>query len=259
MNTSRKIRNALIEDERGFGDLEFAWPAGGMIRGALNEGKSTPINIQVTGKNMAKAAAVASAIRDRVAKVDGVVDARVVQRLNYPEFVVNVDRTKAADLGMTQEDVMQGVNAGAELLDHLQQEEPLDRSVQLTTSDVRRRAIPEKDIKSLETLLDIPHLRAASREPWTVPCGPSPTDHAGRPSRPDLSRYTSSRPSTSRWASRAATSATSPRTSPGSSTISARSTASRRRSSPTARSRGSIRSPSGTWVDGDLDSSTRSG
>ncbi len=32
-------------------DLEFSFDAGGMIRGAMNEGKSTPINIRVTGKN----------------------------------------------------------------------------------------------------------------------------------------------------------------------------------------------------------------
>src|SRR5207244_73194 len=35
----------------GFGDLEFAFDAGGMIRSAMNEGKSTPLNIRITGKN----------------------------------------------------------------------------------------------------------------------------------------------------------------------------------------------------------------
>ena len=51
------------------------------------------------------------AIRGRVARIEGVVDARVIQRLNYPEYVVNVDRAKAADLGLTQEDVMRNVVA----------------------------------------------------------------------------------------------------------------------------------------------------
>ena len=31
--------------------LEFSFDAGGMIRGALNEGKSSPINLQLVGKN----------------------------------------------------------------------------------------------------------------------------------------------------------------------------------------------------------------
>ena len=49
-----------------FSDLEFAFDAGGMIRSAMNEGKSTPINIRVTGKNLAQARAIAEAIRREV-------------------------------------------------------------------------------------------------------------------------------------------------------------------------------------------------
>ena len=47
---------------RGSADLEFAFDAGGMIRAAMNEGKSTPINVRVTGKDQAQARAVAAAI-----------------------------------------------------------------------------------------------------------------------------------------------------------------------------------------------------
>ena len=38
-----------------------------MIRAAMNEGKSTPINIRITGKNLAKARQVAEAILREVA------------------------------------------------------------------------------------------------------------------------------------------------------------------------------------------------
>jgi multidrug efflux pump subunit AcrB len=151
---ANKIRDALAKDG-GFGDLEFAFDTGGMIRGALNEGKSTPINIQVTGKNMAKAAAVASAIRDRVAKVDGVVDARVIQRLNYPEYVVNVDRTKAADLGLNQEDVMKNVVASLNSSISFNKKNFWIDSVSHNQYFVGVQ-YPEKDIVSLETMLDIP-------------------------------------------------------------------------------------------------------
>src|SRR5580704_604162 len=79
-----------------FPELEFAFDAGGMIRGAMNEGKSTPLNVRVRGKDMAKSREVAAAIQREVVKVPGVVDARIIQRLDYPEFVLDVDRTKAA-------------------------------------------------------------------------------------------------------------------------------------------------------------------
>ena len=51
-----KIR-AAVKNEPRFADLEFAFDTGGLIRGALNEGKSTPLNIRVTGKDLAKAGA----------------------------------------------------------------------------------------------------------------------------------------------------------------------------------------------------------
>jgi multidrug efflux pump subunit AcrB len=154
----QKIRSALEEDARTdgrFTDLEFAFDAGGMIRGALNEGKSTPINVRVTGKNMAKAAAVADAIKTEVKKIEGVVDARVIQRLNYPEYVVNVDRTKAADLGLTQEDVMRNVVAALNSSITFNKKNFWIDSVSHNQYFVGVQ-YPEKDITSLETMLDIP-------------------------------------------------------------------------------------------------------
>jgi multidrug efflux pump subunit AcrB len=158
-----KLRAAFAKEKR-FSDLEFAFDTGGLIRGALNEGKSTPLNVRVTGKNLEKAAQVAALIQAEVRRVDGVVDARVIQRQNYPEYIVNVDRTKAADLGMTQQDVMQNVVAA------------LNSSITFNKKnfwiDPRSHnqyfvgvQYPEKDITSIETMLDIPitgNLKAAT-------------------------------------------------------------------------------------------------
>ena len=104
------LRTAFNKDDR-FGDLEFAFDAGGMVRSAMNEGRSTPISIRVTGKNEAVAHKIATAIKNEVKKIDGVVDARVIQRLNYPQYVIKVNRAKAAELGLTQDDVMRNVVA----------------------------------------------------------------------------------------------------------------------------------------------------
>ena len=158
-----KVRAAVSREPR-FANLEFAFDTGGLIRGALNEGKSTPLNIRVTGKDLAKPAQIAAMIKDKVTQIVGVVDARILQRQNYPEFVVNVDRTKAADLGMTQEDVMRNVVAS------------LNSSITFNKKnfwiDPKSHnqyfvgvAYPEKDITSLETMLDIPITGALEAEP----------------------------------------------------------------------------------------------
>src|SRR5260370_13644791 len=78
-----------------FDGLEFAFDAGGMIRGAMNECKSTPINIQISAKNLRKAYQLADAVMKDVKQIDGVADCRILQRLDYPHYVVEVAQAKA--------------------------------------------------------------------------------------------------------------------------------------------------------------------
>ena len=84
---------------------------GGLIRSAMDQGQSTPINIQITTKNLTKAGRVAEQILTDVRGVNGVVDARIIQRLNYPEYILEVDQAKSAALGLTQRDVMENLVA----------------------------------------------------------------------------------------------------------------------------------------------------
>ena len=81
-----ELRHELASSNSQFSDLEFAFDAGGMVRSAMNEGKSTPISIRVTGKDQKTAHRIATAIRNEVKEIDGVVDARIIQRLDYPQY-----------------------------------------------------------------------------------------------------------------------------------------------------------------------------
>ncbi len=92
-----------------FPGVEFAVDTGGMITAALNFGLPSPINIQVEGRRLEVSAPIAEEVRRRVAAVPGAVDVRVQQRLDFPQFKVNVDRVKAAYLGLTNEDVVKNV------------------------------------------------------------------------------------------------------------------------------------------------------
>jgi multidrug efflux pump subunit AcrB len=148
------VRTAVANDAR-FQNMDFGFDAGGLVRGAMNEGKSTPINIRVTGKNQRTARLIAERIREQCLEVDGVVDARIIQRLDYPEFLIDVDRAKAADLGLSQEDIMKNVVAA------------FNSSIQFNKRNFWIDPIggnqyfvgvqyPEDDIKSINTLLNIP-------------------------------------------------------------------------------------------------------
>jgi len=96
----------LFAAESRFADLRFSFDTGGMVSTALNLGASSPIDIQLQGGTTQQAFDVAKRIRDRISGVHGAADVRVQQRLDAPYLVIEVDRKKAADQGLSAESVI---------------------------------------------------------------------------------------------------------------------------------------------------------
>jgi CzcA family heavy metal efflux pump len=71
----------------------------------LNFGLSAPIDIQIVGPDLNGNRALAERMLDEVRYVPGATDARIQQPFNYPKMTVDVDRTRAQSLGLTQKDV----------------------------------------------------------------------------------------------------------------------------------------------------------
>ena len=149
-----RLRTGLTGDPH-FRDLEFAFDAGGMIRSAMNEGKSSPINIRISGKDMPQARSIAESIKHEVVAIDGVVDARIIQRLDYPEYIIEVDRAKVADLKLNQTEVMKNVVAA---LNSSIQFHKKNFWIDPKTKNQYFVGVQyfEEDIDSVETLLDVP-------------------------------------------------------------------------------------------------------
>ena len=136
-----------------FPHVEFAYDTGGMMTAALNFGLPSPIDIQVQGSKLEVLDEIGRAIRDVASEVEGAVDARVAQPFDYPALRINVDRVKAGQFGLTQEDVIKNVAAA------------INSSVNFAPSfwiapngnhyfmGVQYK---ETEIESLDTLLDIP-------------------------------------------------------------------------------------------------------
>jgi multidrug efflux pump subunit AcrB len=135
-------------------DLEFAFDAGGMIRAAMNEGRSTPINVRITTKNLFKARKIAENILAEVKVIDGVVDARIMQRLDYPQYKIEIDPIQASLQHLSQLDVMQNLvavlNSSVQFNKHIFWIDPKTHNQYFVGVQY-----PEKDIASLETLLDV--------------------------------------------------------------------------------------------------------
>jgi multidrug efflux pump subunit AcrB len=75
----------------------------------LNFGLSSPIDIQIVGQNLYGNRALAERMLDEVRHVPGAVDARIQQPFDLPNMTVNVDRTRAAAVGLSQANVAQSI------------------------------------------------------------------------------------------------------------------------------------------------------
>ncbi|HEC43661.1 MAG TPA: efflux RND transporter permease subunit [Bacteroides sp.] len=106
LTENHKIRTKDLEKQlrekfrREFPGIEFSFNKGGMITAALNEGITSPIDIQVQGNDLYVANSIARRIRDTVVTVRGTRDVRIMQRLSQPFIDIRVDREKAAELGV---------------------------------------------------------------------------------------------------------------------------------------------------------------
>ncbi|MGA9767942.1 MAG: efflux RND transporter permease subunit [Blastocatellia bacterium] len=95
------LRNKLIAQ---FPDTVFFYQPADIVSQVLNFGLPSPIDIQIVGRDP-KNADIAREIQTRVAAIPGAVDVHLHQVINNPELFVNVDRTRAEQLGLAQRDV----------------------------------------------------------------------------------------------------------------------------------------------------------
>ena len=88
---------------------QFLFVSGGIVNMALNEGVPTPISVQVSAGTLGQCRDAAERIVEVVSHIPGTEDVQIAQSLDYPQFDVQVNRTRAKYLGVDQEDVAQTV------------------------------------------------------------------------------------------------------------------------------------------------------
>ncbi len=102
----RKLR-ARLNDK--FPQETFFFQAANITNQILNFGLPAPIDIQIVGRDAKNNYAIAQKIESEVSHVAGAVDVHIKQEVAYPSVMVNVDRTKADQAGLTQRDVSNSV------------------------------------------------------------------------------------------------------------------------------------------------------
>jgi CzcA family heavy metal efflux pump len=103
--TADYVRTLRLELPREFPGVQFSFIPADIVSQILNFGLPAPIDLQVVGKNLEANRAVAAGLARQLARVPGVVEARVQQPFNEPVLHLHVDRTRAAQAGFTARDI----------------------------------------------------------------------------------------------------------------------------------------------------------
>ncbi|NNM95409.1 MAG: efflux RND transporter permease subunit [Bacteroidia bacterium] len=103
-----RLRTKLNNDFPGVG---FAFDMSGIVGAALNNGAPSPIDIQITGTDFTKLNKLAVRVRDIARQVPGARDVRIDERISHPEININMNRTKAALVGLSAEDIIKNVES----------------------------------------------------------------------------------------------------------------------------------------------------
>jgi multidrug efflux pump subunit AcrB len=108
--TADIIRKLRAELATAFPDVLFYFQPADLVTQVLNFGVPTQIDVQVQGRDRENNKKIAALLRDKMAKVPGLVDAHVQQELDAPELYYTIDRTRAQELGLNVQQVANNVN-----------------------------------------------------------------------------------------------------------------------------------------------------
>jgi len=102
----RDLRSKLAHD---FPGVTFYNLPVDIVTQILNFGLPAPIDIKIVGRDLVDDRYFAENLLNRLKFIPGMVDLRIQQPFNYPKLHIDVDRTKADQVGYTQRDVAQNL------------------------------------------------------------------------------------------------------------------------------------------------------
>lgn len=140
--------------------------SGGLVDAVLNLGLPTPIDLQVTGSNLDKVHEIADDLAHKIHALPGVADTLVPQDVDAPALRLDIDRVKAAELGLSEKEIVSNVvtalNSNAMIAPGYWIDPKSGNAYLLTVQ------YPEQQIKSLVDLRQIPIRGANGRQATTL-------------------------------------------------------------------------------------------
>jgi multidrug efflux pump subunit AcrB len=103
--TEGYVRRLRRELNREFPGTMFYFLPADIVSQTLSFGIPAPINVQITGWDRARNRAIAAELAEKIRRIPGAVDLRVQQPGDLPKLRFDIDRDKAAAIGLSERDV----------------------------------------------------------------------------------------------------------------------------------------------------------
>lgn len=108
-STLEYIRRLRVVLNRTFPGTTFYFLPADIVSQTVNFGLPAPFDVQIVGRDQAANRTVANRLAQRIRSIPGAVDVRVQQPADLPRFHVEVNRDKAAEIGLSERDVANSV------------------------------------------------------------------------------------------------------------------------------------------------------
>jgi multidrug efflux pump subunit AcrB len=102
--TADYVRTMRERLPRMFPSASFAFLPADMVSQILNFGVPAPIDLQIVGSDAQANRKYGNALLARISRIPGIADARIQQRFQQPTLNVNVDRSLAGLVGLSEKD-----------------------------------------------------------------------------------------------------------------------------------------------------------
>jgi multidrug efflux pump subunit AcrB len=99
----KKLLRERLNEE--FPGTIFYFQTADIVSQVLNFGLSAPIDVQILDSNFERSYAAGQKLLQKLKRIPGVVDAHITQVVDFPSLQIDVDRQRAAKLGVSQRDV----------------------------------------------------------------------------------------------------------------------------------------------------------
>jgi HAE1 family hydrophobic/amphiphilic exporter-1 len=101
-----RMRRSIAQD---LPHLSTYFQSGGIVDAVLNQGLPAPIDVQLNGSNLEAVYGAAAGLAAAIRRLPGVSDVFIPQDIDYPSLRLDIDRERAASLGLNQREVVNNV------------------------------------------------------------------------------------------------------------------------------------------------------